>query len=174
MASLPRRAGRVFEVSALACLFIVILPSILAAAFGVSPAQALGLVGSTFVLECFAIPLGIGLSLPAVYVFPTVVSAGIGIFILTLGTFQILGSQSRRLVDFLLKWRGRVSPVQKYGIYGLIPGAVLLGLYGCAATAWALGWGLRQSTLLTTLGFVLVSTVFLLSSIGIFRIILPG
>jgi len=132
------------------------------------------LVGSTFALEYLAIPLGIALKLPPLYVFLTVVSTGIGIFILVLGIFHLLGAQSQRIVNFLLKLRGRVRRLQKYGIYGLIPGATLLGVYGCAALVWFLGWNIRQSTLFTIIGFVLISAIFLFSSIGILKIISPG
>jgi len=61
--------------------------------------------------------------------------------------------------------------LQKYGIYGLIPGATLLGVYGCAALVWFLGWNIRQSTLFTIIGFVLISAILLFSSIGILKII---
>jgi len=171
---LPQRAGQILKVAALGCLLIVILPLLFAAIFGVSPSRAIGLVGSTFVLEYLAIPLGIGLKLPPVYVFLTVVSAGVGIFTLVLGIFQLLGAQSQRVVDFLLKLRGRVRRLQKYGIYGLIPGATLLGVYGCAATAWAFRWDMIRSTLLLTVGFALVSAILLLSSMGILKIICLG
>ena len=168
---LPQRASQILKVVALACLLILILPLLFSKIFGVSPSMAMGLVGSTFALEYLAIPLGVGLKLPPVYVFLTVVCVGVGIFTLVLGIFQLLGAQSQRIVDFLLKLRGRIRRLQKYGIYGLIPGATLLGVYGCAATAWALGWDMRQSTLLVTVGFALVSAILLLSSIGIFKII---
>ena len=129
------------------------------------------LVGSTFALEYLAIPLGIALKLPPLHVFLTVVSTGIGIFILVLGIFHLLGAQSQKVVNFLLKLRGRVRRLQKYGIYGLIPGATLLGVYGCAALVWFLGWNIRQSTLFTLIGFVLISAILLFSSIGILKII---
>jgi hypothetical protein len=168
---LPQRAGQISKVVALACLLIVILPLLFATTYGVSPSQAMELVGSTFALEYLAIPLGIALKLPPLYVFLTVVSTGIGIFILVLGIFHLLGAQSQRIVNFLLKLRGRVRRLQKYGIYGLIPGATLLGVYGCAALVWFLGWNIRQSTLFTIIGFVLISAILLFSSIGILKII---
>jgi hypothetical protein len=168
---LPQRAGQISKVVALACLLIVILPLLFATTYGVSPSQAMELVGSTFALEYLAIPLGIALKLPPLYVFLTVVSTGIGIFILVLGIFHLLGAQSQKVVNFLLKLRGRVRRLQKYGIYGLIPGATLLGVYGCAALVWFLGWNIRQSTLFTIIGFVLISAILLFSSIGILKII---
>jgi hypothetical protein len=168
---LPQRAGQISKVVALACLLIVILPLLFATTYGVSPSQAMELVGSTFALEYLATPLGIALKLPPLYVFLTVVSTGIGIFILVLGIFHLLGAQSQRVVNFLLKLRGRVRRLQKYGIYGLIPGATLLGVYGCAALVWFLGWNIRQSTLFTIIGFVLISAILLFSSIGILKII---
>ncbi|OIP27307.1 MAG: hypothetical protein AUK39_03070 [Dehalococcoidia bacterium CG2_30_46_19] len=171
---MPQRAGQISKVVALACLLIVIIPLLFATTYGVSPSRAMELVGSTFALEYLAIPLGIALKLPPLYVFLTVVSTGIGIFILVLGIFHLLGAQSQRIVNFLLKLRGRVRRLQKYGIYGLIPGATLLGVYGCAALVWFLGWNIRQSTLFTIIGFVLISAIFLFSSIGILKIISPG
>jgi len=168
---LQQRAGQILKVVAVPCLLIVILPLLFATAFGVSPSLTMKVVGSTFVLEYLAIPLGIALKLPPLCVFLTIVSAGIGIFILALGIFHLLGAQSQRLVTFLLKWRGRVRRLQKYGIYGLIPGATILGVYGCAALVWFLGWDTRQSTLFTIIGFVLISTILLFSSIGILKII---
>jgi len=168
---LQQKAGQIAKVVAVPCLLIVILPLLFATAFDVSPSLTMKVVGSTFVLEYLAIPLGIALKLPPLCVFLTVVSAGIGIFILALGIFHLLGAQSQRLVTFLLKWRGRVRRLQKYGIYGLIPGATFLGVYGCAALVWFLGWDTRQSTLFTIIGFVLISAILLFSSIGILKII---
>ena len=156
---------------AVPCLFIIVLPLLFAVIFGVSPSWATGLVGSTFALEYLAIPLGVGLKLPPAYVFLTVVSAGIGIFTLVLGIFHLIGERSQKVVDFLLKLREKAPRLQKYGIYGLIPGATLLGMYSCAATVWVFGWDIRRSALLTTAGFVLISTILLFSSIGIFKII---
>jgi hypothetical protein len=171
---LPQRARQILKVVAIACLLIIILPLLFATTYGVLPSRAMELVGSTFILEYLAIPLGIGLKLPLLYVFLTVVSTGIGIFILVLGIFHLLGAQSQRIVNFLFKWRGRVRRLQKYGIYGLIPGATILGVYGCAALVWFLGWDTRQSTLFTIIGFVLISAILLLSSIGILEILSPG
>jgi len=171
---LLQRARQIVKIVALPCLLIIILPLLFATVFSVLPLLTMELVGSTFILEYLAIPLGIGLKLPPLYVFLTVVSTGIGIFILVLSIFHHLGAQSQRIVNFLLKWRGRVRRLQKYGIYGLIPGATLLGVYGCAALVWFLGWDTRQSTLFTIIGFVLISAILLLSSIGILKIISPG
>ncbi len=168
---MQQRAGQILKVVAVPCLLIVILPLLFATAFGVSPSLTMKVVGATFVLEYLAIPLGIALKLPPLCVFLTVVSTGIGIFILALGIFHLLGAQSQRIVNFLLKWRGRVRRLQKYGIYGLIPGTTLLGVYGCAALVWFLGWDTRRSTLFTIIGFVLISAILLFSSIGILKII---
>lgn len=162
------------KVVAVPCLLTIVLPLLFATAFGVSPSLTMKVVGATFALECFAIPLGIALKLPPLCVFFTVVSTGIGIFILTLGIFHLLGAQSQRLVTFLLKFRGKVWRWEKYGIYGLIPGATILGVYGCAALVWFLGWNTRRSTLFTIIGFVLISAIFLFSSIGILKMISPG
>ncbi len=166
-----QRSGNILRVVAVACLLIIILPLLFAIIFNVSPSRAMGLVGSTFALEYLAIPLGVGLDLSPGYVFLTVVSASIGIFTLVLGIFGLLGAQSRRVVDFLLKLRRRAQRLQRYGVYGLIPGATVLGIYGCAATVWAFGWDVRRSTLLTTTGLVLISAILLLSSIGVLGVI---
>jgi hypothetical protein len=163
--------GQILKVVAVACLLIIILPLFFATIYNVSLSQAMGLVGSTFALECFAIPLGIGLKLPPVYVFLTVVSTGIGILTLVLGIFQLLGQRSQRVVNFLLKLRGRARRLQKYGVYGLIPGAVLLSVYGCAAIVWTLGWDVRRSIFFTSIGFVLVSTILLFLSMGVLKVI---
>lgn len=171
---MQQRAGQISKVVAVPCLLIVILPLLLATAFGVSPSLSMKVVGSTFALEYLAIPLGIALKLPPLCVFLTVVSAGIGIFILALGIFHLLGAQSQRLVTFLLKLRGRVWRWEKYGIYGLIPGATILGVYGCAALVWFLGWNTKRSTLFTIIGFLLISAILLFSSIGILKMISPG
>jgi hypothetical protein len=155
------------RVVGVACLLIIILPLLFTVILGVSSSRAMGLAGSTFASEYLAIPLSVGLDLPPGYVFLTVVSASIGICTLVLGIFGLLGAQSRRVVDFLLKLRRRAERLQRYDICGLISGATVLGIYGCAATAWALGWDVRRSTLLTTTGLVLISAILLLSSIGV-------
>lgn len=171
---MQQRAGQIAKVVAVPCLLIVILPLLFATAFDVSPSLTMKVVGSTFVLEYLAIPLGIALKLPPLCVFLTVVSTGIGIFILALGIFHLLGARSQRLVNFLLKWRGRVWRWEKYGTYGLIPGVIILGVDGCAALVWFLGWNIRRSTLFTIIGFVLISAILLFSSVGILKMISPG
>jgi hypothetical protein len=156
------------RVVGVAYLLIIILPLLFAIVLGVSSSRAMGLVGSTFTLEYLAIPLGVGLNLLPGYVFLTVVSASIGIFTLVLRVFGLLGAQSRRVVDFLLKLRRRAQRLRTYGICGSIPGATVLGIYGSAARVWAFGWDVGRSTLLTTAGLILISAILLLSSIDVF------
>jgi len=165
------RARQILKVAAVACLFIVLLPLVMAIIFGVSASRTMGLVGATFVLEYLAIPLGVGLKLPPVYVFLTVVSTGVGIFTLVLGIFQLLGGRSQRVVNFLLKLRSKGAWVQRRGVYGLVLGATVLGFYGCAAATWVFGWDERYALLLFSTGFILISAILLFSSMGILRVI---
>lgn len=163
-------AGQIIKIVAVAGVLILVLPLLLAAIFSVSFSDTMVLVGSTFALEYLAIPLGVGLKLPPGHVFLTVVSVGTGIFGLALGIFQLLGGRSQRVVNFLLKLRARTGRLRKYGIFGLIPGAVFFGLYGCAALVWSLGWNVRQSAILFTIGLAAIAAILLFSSIGVFSL----
>ena len=80
---------QILKVVAVACFPIVILPLLFASIYADSPSWAMDLVGPTRALEYFAIPLGVGLKLPPIYVFLTVVSTGTGIFTLVVGIFHI-------------------------------------------------------------------------------------
>jgi len=138
---------------------------------GIPVSRCISLIGSTFVLEYLAVPVGIALGLSPWHALVKVISAGVGIFALALALFEFLGSKAQRVANFLLKLRGRTPRFQRYGIYSLVPGATLLGIYGCAAAAWAFGWGRTPSIGLTGLGFALISTLVLLSTIGALKII---
>lgn len=166
-----QRAGQILKVVAVSCFLIIILPLLFATIFGVSPSRTMELVGSTFVLEYLAILLGVALKLPPAFVFLTVVSVGIGEFILMLGVFRLIGEKSKKVVNFLLKLKGSARRLEKYGIYGLIPGAILLGMDGCAATAWVFGWDIRRSALLSGAGFVIIAIILQFSIIGILKVI---
>ena len=138
--------------------------------------STLALMTSTFVIEYGAAPIGIGLGLHPALVLYTLVCIAIGVTFLLFGIFDTLGTHSKRVAEFLEKAKNRAGGskfISRYGIYGLIPCVMTLGIYACPPVSWILGWDRTRSIVLILTGFILISVVTILASIGILRIFFP-
>jgi len=151
------------------------IPISISAVLGIHISKTLSLIVSTFALEYFAVPVGIGLGLDPVFVLITVTSVALSVVLLMFKIFDIVGRESKRVSNFLSKSRERGQKskiIQKYGVYGLVPAVPFLGFYVCPAIAWTLGWRRDYAVILIIIGFVFISTIMLLASIGILGFIL--
>lgn len=151
------------------------IPISISAVLGIPIPKTLSLIVSTFTLEYFAVPVGIGLGLDPVFVLITVTSVALSVVLLMFRIFDIVGEKSKRVSNFLSKSREkgqRSKIIQKYGVYGLVPAVSFFGFYVCPAIAWTLGWRRDYAVIMIIIGFVFISTIMLLASIGILGFIL--
>ncbi|MHC1624632.1 MAG: small multi-drug export protein [Methermicoccaceae archaeon] len=151
-----------------------VIPIILSALLDVPVSKTLLLVVSTFALEYLAVPVGISLGLNPVFVLVIVTSVALSVVLLIFKILDIVGEKSRRIANFLLKSHEKAKKsrfISKYGVYGLLPAVPFLGFYVCPAIAWIFGWKRGFAVILIIMGFVIISTIMLLSSIGVLEFI---
>jgi len=159
------------------CLILtIILP--LAAAFllGLSPIAASAFIGSAFVIEDGSIPIGIGLGLPLQYVVPVATSIEAGIFLGLIGILDAIGTASGHVAAFL-DWTRRMTArswmFERYGIYGLFPAEIIIGVYLCAPAAWLTGWHQWRSFAITMAGYCVSAAAITLATLGFIHYFLP-
>ena len=158
-------------------LFVLVLPLGTALCLDLSPLLTLALISSTLVIEYGAAPVGIALGLPPAFVLFVIVIVALGVILLLFALFEILGERSERIARFLKNARTRVtaSPfLTRYGIYGIVPGVILLGIYVCPPVSWVLGWRRDHAIILMMAGYVAVSLFTILISTGIIHLITGG
>lgn len=147
------------------------LPLIAASVAGYSPAPALALLMSTFIIEYGAAPVGLGLKFHPLYVLFTLCCVALGVTLFIFDIIDILGGHSERVKRFLERSaeRGRNSRIlARYGIYGLVPCVMTLGFYACPPVSCIFGWNRGLSVLLIMAGFAGVSVATILVTLGVF------
>ncbi|MGA2162105.1 MAG: hypothetical protein ABSG28_07925 [Methanoregula sp.] len=150
----------------------LVLPLGAAYLLGLSPAPALALIASAFLIEYGAIPIGIGLSLPPQYVLPAAISIEAGIFLGIYGSLDTIGKVSGRVAGFLEKTKtiaGRSKMFDRYGMYGLFPCEILIGVYLCAPASRLFGWQRGRSFAITMAGYCVAAVVTTLATLGLIR-----
>ncbi|MFA6226416.1 MAG: hypothetical protein WC620_09675 [Methanoregula sp.] len=153
---------------------VLIIPC--AAAFFLSqlvPAT-LALSTSTLIIEYGAAPVGIGLGLHPGFILVVLTSVALGITLCMVDIFDTLGQHSGRVARFLARSEEKVKQstlISKYGIYGLVPCVLTLDLYVCPPISWALVWRRDHSILLIMRGFIGISVIMILVTLGLFSII---
>jgi len=155
-------------------LLAIIFPLVPAVLLGISLSSGLALISSTFVIEYGAAALGIGLGLPPIYILYVLVCVASGVTLTMFDIFDMLGENSPRVSRFLEKSKERADRstiLTKYGIFGLIPCVLTLGFYVCPAVSRVMGWRRDLSILLIMGGYISISIVTLLATMGIFRLV---
>ncbi|WP_048068397.1 small multi-drug export protein [Methanoregula boonei] len=151
-------------------LLAFILPLGGAWMLGLSPAAAGALVASAFVIEYGSIPIGIGLGLPAQYVFAAATSIEAGIFLGLFGLLDTIGTASGRVARFLA-WihslATRSKMFDRYGILGLFPAEIIIGVYLCAPVSWLFGWNKWRSFAITMAGYCVAAAITTLATLGV-------
>jgi len=156
-------------------LLAIVLPIIPVFLFDFPLSSGLALITGTFIVEYGAAALGIGLGLHPIYVLYVLVCVAFGITLTMFDIFDILGENSIRVSRFLKKSEEKAhhsAILAKYGILGLIPCVIIFGFYVCPALSWVLGWRRDLSIFLIMVGYISISIVTLLATIGIFRLVL--
>jgi len=157
-----------------ALVLVVVLPLTTTFLFTISIPSTLALITSTLVIEYGAAVIGIGVGLPPVFVLYVLVCVALGITLALFDVFDILGEHSEWVSQFLKKSSERAkqsSFLTKYGIYGLVPCVFTLGFYVCPPVSWVLGWRRDRSILLIMAGYITISIVTILATMGIFSLI---
>jgi uncharacterized membrane protein len=152
----------------------LVLPLLTAFLYGIPLSSSLALISGTFAIEYGAAALGIGLGLPPVYVLFVLACVATGVTLAMFDIFDILGEYSPRVSRFLKNSEERAhrsAILTKYGIFGLIPCVITLGFYACPAVSRVMGWRRDLSILLIMVGYISVSIVTLLATIGMVRLV---
>ncbi len=155
-------------------ILVVVLPLSTAYLFSIPLTSTLALITSTLVIEYGAAPIGLGLGLHPVFVLYVLVCVALGVTLVLFDIFFILGEHSERISQFLKTSSERAqqsSFLIKYGIYGLVPGVMVLGFYVCPPVSWVLGWPKNRSILLIMAGYITISIVTILATMGIFSFV---
>jgi uncharacterized membrane protein len=98
----------------------------------------------------------------------------VGVTLFLFDIFDMMGEHSERVARFLdiAGTRAKKSKIlSKYGIYGLVPCVMTLGFYACPPIAWAFGWRRDISILMIMTGYISISVVTVLISMGIFDLL---
>jgi len=157
-------------------LVAVILPLLLVLLLNIPLAPALTLIGSGFLIEYGAAPVGLALGLSPWAVFAILMCTETGIFLLLYDIFHTIGETSAPVARFLEKthqYSRSSASVEKYGILALFPCEILVGVYICAPLAWVLGWEEKRSLAVTMAGYIPALIITILLTMGLFRVFLP-
>ena len=157
-----------------ALILVVVLPLTIAFLFTIPLPSTLALITSTLIIEYGAAPIALGLGLPPVFVLCVLVCVALGVTLVLFDIFAIMGERSERVSRFLKKSSERAkqsSFLTKYGIYGLVPGVMILGFYVCPPVSWVLGWPKNRSILLIMAGYITISIVTILATMGLFSLV---
>jgi hypothetical protein len=155
-------------------VLVVVLPLVTAIVFTQSPAATIALITTTLVIEYGAAPIGIGLGLDPVFVLFVLACVALGITLFLFDLFDLLGRHSERVTRFLLQSEEKVKKsklISRYGMYGLVPCVLTLGFYVCPPVSWALTWRRDASIVLIMGGFIAISGILILVTLGFFSVI---
>lgn len=151
----------------------IVLPLSAAILLGLPLAPVYGLIASAFLIEYGAIPIGIGLGLPAGYVLCTAIAIEAGIFLGIYGILDAIGRTSKRIAGLLARIHAiatRSRMFDRYGILGLFPCEILIGVYICAPVSWLFGWSGGRSFAITMAGYLVAAVITTLATLGAIRL----
>jgi len=154
-------------------LLALVLPIVSAYLLGLSLVSVFALIASAFLIEYGAVPIGISLGLPSLYVLCAVTCIEAGIFLGIYGIIDAFGQTSKRVAGFLEKIKtisGRSKMFDRFGIFGLFPCEILLGVYICAPVSRLLGWQKGRSFAITMAGYCVAATMTTLATLGLIRV----
>lgn len=155
---------------------VIVIPIVLGFTFHVPAHVTLGFVAAILIFQPFAAAVGAGLSLPPVFIIATLISVA---FSVIFGIFELcngFAERSARLSHFIANVKGisdRSVFFRKFGIYMLIPFILVpgVGLYGCAILAWLFHGKTVRGVLVIMIGWTLISSIILLSSLEIMQMV---
>jgi hypothetical protein len=172
--AIPSYVRQLIGAAAKCVALVLIIPCAAAFIFSQSVPATLALITSTLIIEYGAAPIGIGLGLHPAFVLAVLSSVALGITLFLFEVFDTLGRHSERVARFLARSeeKGKQSMlISRYGIYGLVPCVLTLGFYVCPPVSWALSWRRDHAILLIMGGFIAISVILILATLGLFSII---
>jgi len=155
---------------------VVIIPVTAAFLFSQSVPATLAVITSTLIIEYGAAPIGIGLGLHPVFVLMILTSVALGITLFLFDLFDTIGRHYERVARFLARSEERAKQstfLSRYGIYGLVPCVLTLGFYVCPPISWALVWRRDHAIFLIMGGYIGISVILIIATLGLFSIIFP-
>jgi hypothetical protein len=155
----------------------LVLPLLVMFLFQEPFVPTLALIGSGFVIEYGAAPVGIALGLPPLFVFWVLTCTEIGIFIGLYDIFDAVGHTWPPAADILAGTQQflQKNPVAgRYGIFGLVPCEILIGVYANAPVSWVMDWNKLRSLAFTMAGYVPCLVLSILATIGLLGMYFPG
>ena len=153
---------------------VLFIPVAAAFLFSQSIPATIAVMTSTLIIEYGAAPIGIGLGLHPAFVLLVLTSVALGITLFLFDLFDTLGRYSERVARFLARSEEKAKKstiLSRYGMYGLVPCVLTLGFYVCPPVSWALGWRRDHAIILIMAGFVGISAILVLATLGLFSII---
>ncbi len=174
--AIPPYAGPIIGAIAKGVALVLVIPLGIAFLLSQPIPATLALITSTLIIEYGAGPIGLGLGLHPAFVLLDLTSVALGVTLFLFDIFETLDRHSGRVARFLERSEAKVKEsalISKYGIYGLVPCVLTLGLYVCPPVSWALVWRRDHSLLLIMGGFIAISAILILVTLGLFSIILP-
>lgn len=154
---------------------VLLIPLMTGIYFHIPPAEISGLIVSIFILQPFAIVVGLGLGIGPLPLLLIMCSFGLSVIIGLTGICDLFAERSEWLRSHLKKIEavsGKSALLKKYGIYALIPFIWVpgIGLYGCVLIAWLFRWrGLPAAGIIFS-GWILATALVLMTSLGIIEL----
>jgi len=150
-------------------LFAIILPIGGAVFLKLSVSAACTLVATAFLIEYGSIPIGIALGLPPLYVTVAATCIEAGIFLVLYGILDTVGTASVHVAKFLdwthhLVKQSRIF--DRYGIFGLCPVEIIIGVYLCSPATWLLGWDKWKAFAITMTGYLIAAVITTFGTVG--------
>ena len=170
----PRHIAAALGKGVLLALVLPLLPVLF---LGLPLTPTLALIGSGLVIEYGAAPVGLALGLSPAFVFCVLLCTETGIFLGLFDTFDAIGHTYAPVTRFLEKTRQlvhRSATIERYGIAGLIPCEVIIGVYANAPVSWVLGWQKYRALAFTMAGYIPSLVVTILATIGLLGMYFPG
>ena len=159
-------------------IFIALgLPLITVALFGYPLMSTLALIGSGLFIEYGAAPVGLALGLSPLFVFWVLVCTETGIFLGLFAVFDAIGHTwppVAKLLERTTELVHKSTLAERYGIVGLIPCEILIGVYANAPVSWVLGWQKYRSLAFTMAGYIPSLAITILATIGLLQAYFPG
>lgn len=149
---------------------VIALPLPVAYLQGAPVPVTLALMGSTFVIEYGAAPVGILGGLDPLFVLFVLACIALGVTLLLFAFCGLLEDRWPFFARFVARTRERAQSsaiLARYGILGLVPLVMILGFYFCAPAACIFGWRRDHATILILAGYLIAALITILATRGV-------
>ena len=149
------------------------VPIMVSLVCGIPPSAIVALVGSAFLIEYGAVIPGIALGIGFFPIIVVLSSVAFSVILTSLELFDLLARKFQKVGDFLERVeRGRITGIiSHYGIWGLVPGILVVGFYVCPAISWIFTWKRWHSVVLMMTGYLISAIAVYLLTTGVVAIV---